>query len=237
MITVVLPAYNEASRLENCVRAVKRSLKNNYEIIIAEDGSTDGTDKIATEISRKDRHIKLMQYPRKLGRGLALKKAFKNAKGNIMCYLDVDLATDMKYFPQLIDYAKNFDVVCGSRYMSGSSLQRPALRDAISRFYNSFVRYIIGCDVHDTQIGFKAFSKKFVENEIMSIDEKSWAWDTIVVVNACKKGYKVKEFPVKWIEKKGKKTSISRLLADMRIHGRVLAKLFLKWNLGLDVRL
>lgn len=235
-ISVVLPAHNEANRLKRCVRAVESSLrKYNYEIIIAEDGSTDGTERIAAKLASEK--IKLINHRKKLGRGSALKNAFRIATGNIICYLDVDLATDAKYLPKLINYAKKFDVAFGSRYMRGSSVRRPIVRNFVSRFYNSFVRVIIGCDVHDTQIGFKAFSKKFVDKEIMNIDEKSWAWDTVVIVNACKKNYSVKEFPVKWVETKNKRTSATRLLSDVKIHGRVLAKLFLRWNLGLNIRL
>jgi glycosyltransferase involved in cell wall biosynthesis len=238
MITVVLPAYNEARRIKKCVAAVKHSLeKNNYEIIIAEDGSTDGTDKIAAAIVKRDKKIRLITHHEKLGRGLALKNAFKIAKGNTICYIDSDLATDMKYMQDLIAYAKKFDVVLGSRYMPSSVVRRPILRSLFSKFYNFFVHYVIGCDVRDTQIGFKAFSRKFVEKEIMKINEKTWAWDTIVMVNACKKGYKIKEFPIVWNEKRSKKTSISRLLSDIRIHGTVLLKLFLKWNLEFDIRL
>ena len=129
MITVVLPAYNEARRIKKCVAAVKHSLaKNNYEIIIAEDGSTDGTDKIAAIIAKRDKKIRLITHREKLGRGLALKNAFKIANGNIICYIDSDLATDMKYMPGLIAYAKKFDVVLGSRYMPSSVVTQLSLK-------------------------------------------------------------------------------------------------------------
>lgn len=131
-----------------------------------------------------------------------MKRAFKISKGDTICYLDVDLATSMRYMSELIEYSKDHDVVFGSRYMPGSVVRRPHLRESVSRIYNSLIRNVIGCQVFDVQIGFKAFSRRFVDKEIMKINEKSWAWDTIVVVEAIKKGYKVKEFPVKWKEKK-----------------------------------
>lgn len=238
MITVVLPAHNEAARLEKCVKEVKNFLKRkDYEIIIAEDGSKDGTDRIAAGISGRDKKIRLIHSIIRLGKGLALKNAFKIARGEIVCFLDVDLATDMKYLPKLIDYAKDFDVVMGSRYMPQSVTKRPFMRSFASIVYNSFVRNVIGCKVYDTQIGFKAFSKKFIHQEIMKIREKTWAWDTIVVVNAIKKGYRVKEFPVKWIEPKGRRTNMIRLVSDTIIHGRVILKLFLKWRLGVNISL
>jgi glycosyltransferase involved in cell wall biosynthesis len=237
-ITVVLPAYNEAVTIEKCVNFVKKILaKKSYEIIIAEDGSSDGTREIAQKIAKRDKKIRLISSRKKLGRGLALKNAFKIAKGDVFCYIDADIATDMEYLPKLLKYVKDYDVVLGSRYLPDSVVERPFLRSLFSKSYNFFVRYIIGCRISDTQIGFKAFSKEFVQKEIMKINEKTWAWDTIVVVDACKKGYRIKEFPVKWKETRNKRTPLLRLLRDMKIHGRVLCKLFLKWNLGFDIEL
>jgi hypothetical protein len=235
LISVVLPAYNEAFRLEKCVRELRRILKGkNYEIIIAEDGSTDGTDKIAEKIAKNGKNIHHLHHDEKLGRGLALKNAFSICKGNILLYIDVDMSTDIDYLDDLIDLGKKYDVVTGSRYLSQSVISRPMIRRIFSEVYNLLVRVLIGCQIYDSQCGFKAFSKKFFIKEIRKIEEKSWAWDTIVMVVGMKNGYKVKEFPIEWKEKKNKKTSIRRLFGDVKIHGRVLLKLFLKYRLGVN---
>ncbi len=238
--SLVLPAYNEAKNLEHCVRAVQKSLKGfDYEIIIAEDGSTDGTDKIAENLASRDKKIKFIHSEKKLGRGLALKRAFKIARGRAMGYIDVDIATDIKHLKELIKYSKNYDVVTGSRYLSNSKTSRPLLRDFVSRTYNFLVRFLLGCRVYDSQCGFKAFSRKFVENEIFRIKEKSWAWDTVVLATALKKGYKVKEFPVKWQEKResAHSASLGRIYKDIKIHGKILIKLFMKYRLGVYVKI
>jgi len=240
MFSLVLPAYNEAENLEKCVEEVRKTLRGvKYEIIIAEDGSTDGTDKIAARLANKYRNITHLHHDKKLGRGLALRKAFEHAKGNEIGYIDVDLATNITHLKKLIKYAKKYDVVTGSRYLPGSKVKRPALRMYISRIYNLLVRVLIGCRIHDFQCGFKSFSKKFVKNEIFDIRETSWAWDTIILAVAVKKGYKVKEFPIEWEEKRKGKHSISlkRIFNDFKIHGIALLKLIIKFRFNLNIKL
>lgn len=238
--SLILPAHNEAMNLEKCVNTVQNVLNGyNYEIIIAEDGSIDGTDKIAEKLAMQDNRIRFLHNKEKLGRGLALKSAFKVAKGEIIGYIDVDMATDIRHLKELIEYSKNYDVVTGSRYLKSSKTKRPLLREIVSRSYNLMVRYALGCEIYDSQCGFKAFSNKFVNKEIYEINEKTWAWDTIVLVNAVKRGYRIKEFPVEWEEKKEDRhsASLKRIYKDIKIHGSVLIKLFGKYRLGLNIQL
>jgi len=238
-VSVVLPAHNEALRLRSCVEKVKQELnklKYNYEIIIAEDGSTDGTDKIA-EYLAKERGVKVLpRSSEKLGRGLALKRACTIARGDIIAFMDVDLATDIRYLQELLIYANKYDVVTGSRYIKGAKFKRPIMRTAVSKAYNLFIQLSLGCDIKDAQCGFKAFSKNFAEKVISKVQEKSWAWDTVVLVEAVKQGYSVKEFPVAWLEQRSQFTSLKRIIKDVQIHGTALLKLFLKWRLKLDIK-
>ena len=240
-LTITNPTINnEADNLEKCVAGARKALAGtDYEIIIAEDGSRDGTDRIAARISGKYRNVRHIHSDRKLGRGRALKNAFAAARGDSVGFIDVDMATDPAHLRDLVRYSRQYDVVTGSRYMKGSSVDRPFAREIVSRAYNWLARVFLGSGVQDLQCGFKAFSRKFVKKEISSIQESSWAWDTVVIVAARMKGYSVKEFPVRWEEKKEKKHSASpkRILSDIRIHGRVLASLFLKFRLGFDIRI
>lgn len=238
--SLILPAHNESANLEKCVYTVQSILDGqNYEIIIAEDGSVDGTDKIAERLAKENNRIRFLHDNKKLGRGLALKKACKISRGERIGYIDVDMATDIMHLKELIEYSRQYDVVTGSRYMESSETKRPFLREIVSRSYNFLVRFMLDCEIYDSQCGFKAFSKKFVNDEILNIEEKTWAWDTIVLVNAIKKGYKFKEFAVEWEEKKDSKhsASLKRIYKDIKIHGYVLIKLFKKYRLGLDTRL
>lgn len=240
MFSLVLPAYNESKNLEKCVHEVRKALKGKeYEIIIAEDGSRDGTDRIAKKLARKYRNVRHLHNDKKLGRGRALKNAFMFAKGSEMGYIDVDMATDVAHLQKLLNYSKKFDVVTGSRYISNSATERPLAREIVSRFYNFLIRIFLGSPIHDHQCGFKSFSRDFVMKEVMEIGEKSWAWDTVVLVTAVRKRYSVKEFPVIWKEKKEKRHSSSfrRIISDVKIHGIVLLKLFVRYRLGFQIRL
>lgn len=240
MFSLVLPAYNESKNLERCVSESMKSLKGiEFEIIIAEDGSRDGTDRIAARLAKKYKNVRHIHSDRKLGKGRALTNAFRRAKGSEMGTIDVDMATDARHIKELALYARKYDAVTGSRYAKGSIVKRPLLREFVSRSYNLIAKVFLGSSINDLQCGFKSFSRRFVENEIFKIEENTWAWDTIVLLTACRKGYRVLEFPVEWNEKKEAKHSASfkRIFSDVRIHGKVLAKLFMKYRLGLDVRL
>src|SRR4030042_3078193 len=105
-VSVVFPAYNEATTLEAAVEKVTQTLNeftHFYEIIIAEDGSTDGTDKLAAALAEKHPFVKHIHREKRLGRGTALKNAFKQSSGEILVYMDLDLATDLNYLKPLVE--------------------------------------------------------------------------------------------------------------------------------------
>jgi len=202
-VSIVLPAYNEAGRLEHAVKEVKKWMDKigyAYEIIIAEDGSTDGTDKIASMLAKKDPKVKHLHSDKRLGRGRALSNAFKVAEGDILVYLDVDLSTDMKHLKELIDSIaiEGYDIATGSRLMKGSEVERPFKRLIASKVYNLLVKILLGSKINDHQCGFKAFRKDVILQIIEHVKDNHWFWDTEVLILAQRMGYKVKEIPVKW---------------------------------------
>ncbi|MCD6093122.1 MAG: glycosyltransferase [Candidatus Aenigmarchaeota archaeon] len=126
MFSLIFPVYNESSCLEKNIKKTMNylnDLKIKYEIIIAEDGSTDNTYGIASSLAKKYKKVRCSHYSNRLGRGLALKRAFSLAKGNIVGYMDIDLATDLRHLKELINYTKNHDIVTGSRYLKKSTLK------------------------------------------------------------------------------------------------------------------
>ena len=98
-VSIVLPAYNEADKLEAAVTKISQALKETgypYEIVIAEDGSTDGTAERAEELAQKYSFVRHIHREKRLGRGTALNNAFKQCRGEVLVYMDLDLATDLK---------------------------------------------------------------------------------------------------------------------------------------------
>jgi len=201
-VSIVLPAYNEAKRLRNAVERIEEHVKElgyDYEIVIAEDGSTDGTDKIAREIAEINPRVKHIHSAERLGRGRALKNAFRNCSGDIVVYMDVDLSTDLKHLKEIVSaIAEGYDIATGSRLMKESKAKRPLKRDVASKAYNFLVRLLLGSKIHDHQCGFKAFRKSAILELGEMVKDTHWFWDTEVLVLAQKKGYKVKEIPVTW---------------------------------------
>ncbi len=215
-VSVILPAYNEARRIERAVYEVDRALSSfcrRYEIIIAEDGSTDGTDKIARRLASKIANVRYLHSNERLGRGKALNKAFKVAEGDVLAYVDVDLSTDLKYLRALIDaIIEGYDFATGSRLLSESHTSRSFKRDLLSRVYNFLVRLLLRSELRDHQCGFKAFRRNALLSIIDDVRDEHWFWDTELLVKAQWRGFRVKEIPVKWQEK-GAETKV-RIMRD-----------------------
>ncbi|MBN1134256.1 MAG: flippase-like domain-containing protein [Methanosarcinaceae archaeon] len=202
-VSVILPAYNEAKRIRETVAITASTLKgitSSFEIIIAEDGSTDGTDRIASELAGTYRYVKHLHSDARQGRGRALNRAFRTASGNILCYIDVDLATDMKHLRELIDAIRyeGYDFSTGSRMMPTSDVKRPLKRGIASKGFNFLTRNLLQSKLYDHQCGFKGFKRESLFELMDFVEDEHWFWDTEILVRAQHAGYKVKEFPVIW---------------------------------------
>ncbi len=229
MLVITVPAYNEAKTLRKCVETLLKEapqLGEDFRIVIAEDGSTDGTDSVAKCLEGMYSSVIHLHSAQKLGRGLALKRAWNKLDGDIYVFVDCDLATDMKYFPQLINSIREGnDLATGSRYMNGAKTNRPFVREFTSRIYNRVLRMLYKDNVFDHQIGFKAFSRRLIKDEMNNCKSDDWFWDTEIIVRSIHDNYKYVEFPVEWKEKRRRKTAFKRLISDVIIHGRGIIRL------------
>jgi glycosyltransferase involved in cell wall biosynthesis len=230
-LSIVLPAFNEVNTLETAVAEIMNALekfKDSYEIIIAEDGSTDGTDKVAALLSERYVFVKHLHGEKRLGKGAALKNAFKKAGGRILIYMDVDLATNVGQLKSLVNAIKveKYDFATGSRMLSGSKVERSRTRKIASKSYNFLVRVMLGSKIKDHQCGFKAFKREPLMKLLDEVAARHWFWDTELIVRAVRKGYKIKEIPVEW--KGGRETKV-KLLRDSFSMGSQVIKLW--WQL------
>jgi glycosyltransferase involved in cell wall biosynthesis len=212
-ISVVLPAYNEANSLDNAVPKIMKALEEItpvYEIIVAEDGSTDGTDKVAASLSKRYPRVKHLHREERLGRGTALNNAFKKASGGILVYMDVDLATNVEQLKSLVSVINDegYNFATGSRMLPESKVERSGTRNLISKVYNFLVRAMLGSEVRDHQCGFKAFRRKSLMQLLDEVAASHWFWDTEILVRASRKGYKIREIPVEWTGKRETKVNL-----------------------------
>jgi glycosyltransferase involved in cell wall biosynthesis len=206
-VTAIIPVFNDLHSLEI---AIPKSLEylsgitERFELIIAEDGSTDGGAELVRRYEKRDSRIQLLHSDKRLGRGKALTRAIHASKGEIVCYYDVDLATDMQHLYELIDaIRKGADISTGSRLMSASDSVRTGGREIASRSYNFLVRLFLESRILDHQCGFKAFNKEHILPILPTVRSDHWFWDTEILVRSQRKGFVVKEFPVRWRAGKG----------------------------------
>jgi glycosyltransferase involved in cell wall biosynthesis len=212
---VVLPAYNEVEYLQLAVEKTTAALKeldNSYEIIIAEDGSTDGTAERAEELAQKDSWVKHIHREKRLGRGTALNNAFKKSNGQVLVYMDLDLATDLKYLKPLVEAItiEGYDFSTGSRMLPKSKAERSLSRSISSKTYNFLVRRMLGSKLRDHQCGFKAFRREPLLLLLDQVEATHWFWDTEILVRAQNCGFKIKEFAVDWKSPRGTKVSVAK---------------------------
>lgn len=230
-VSVVLPAHNEADTLERAVNEIAKVLREEggtYEIIIAEDGSTDGTDKKAGELSETLPFVRHIHSEKRLGRGKALKNAFHQSSGEILVYMDVDLATDVRQLKELINIVdkQGYRFATGSRMLPESKVERSSTRDIVSKTYNFMVRVVLGSEVRDHQCGFKAFRREPFLRLLDEVVANHWFWDTELLVRSQRRGYRIKEIPVLW--KSGRETKV-RLFHDSLYMGWQIFSLW--WRL------
>ena len=214
-VSVVLPAYNEVKELEPAVTSVSKALGRagyTYEIVIAEDGSTDGTAELSEQLTQNYPFVRHVHREKRLGRGTALNNAFQNCSGEVLVYMDLDLATDLKSLKPLIDAVavEGYEVSTGSRMLPESKVERSTRRSISSKSYNFLVRHMLGSKVKDHQCGFKAFKKEAFLALVGEIKATHWFWDTEILVRAQRHGFRVKEIPVEWTSGKGTKVNLAK---------------------------
>ena len=205
LVSVVLPAYNEEDTIETTVERTLKQLGSllptgSFEVIVAEDGCEDRTPEIATRLAADDDHVRHFHSEQRLGRGGALEQAFSAADGDVLAYLDTDMATDMRHLEELIERVRTGanDIVTGSRWLPDSDADRPAERGIPSRAFNFLVRLVLRSELRDHQCGFKAMTREAFEDISPAIADEHWFWDTELLVRAQRGGYQVAEFPVEW---------------------------------------
>lgn len=217
-LSIIIPVYNEEKRLESTVRAVDAELGKmgkDYEIIIAEDGSSDQTLSIAKRL--ENGRIKVVHSGARLGKGKAIQNASLSARGDIIAFMDADLAADLSYLPALVESVeKGASIAIGSRYVPGSIIKRRFLRDFYSRAFNLIVAILWNSKVKDHQCGFKAFRRDAVVPWIGEVQSKSWFWDAEFLVRAQEKGLSVAEVPIRWDEASSSKFRFSDILGMMK---------------------
>lgn len=206
-LSVIIPAYNEEKRLEKTLNSINDYLsKQNYEseILVVDNGSTDGTAGIVRMLEGKVKGLKLIQGSAGQGKGFAVRKGMLEATGDYRIFTDADNSTSVNQVEKMWpEFEKGFDVVIGSRDVKGAILNppQPFLRKIIlGDGFKLYRKIIIGLwNIEDTQCGFKGFTKIAAENIFSKSLISGWTFDVEILILAKKMGYKIKEIPVSWV--------------------------------------
>lgn len=214
-VDVVLPVLNEAHVLAKSVTEVRAFLAANtdwaWRVVVVDNGSTDGTDKVAQMLVEQHADVRFLQLPQR-GRGRALRHAWTQSDADITSYTDVDLSTELAALPKLVRGITEggYDLGTGSRLLPDSQTTRSAKREFISRCYNLMVKAVLRTSFSDAQCGFKVVSRRVVQEIVPSIKDQAWFFDTELLVLAEKQGYKIMDLPVRWIEDNDSRVKIVR---------------------------
>jgi glycosyltransferase involved in cell wall biosynthesis len=221
-IDIVVPVYNEAGVLEDSVRRLHQFLSAElpyaWRIVIADNASTDTTLSVARALAFELSHTTVLHLDRK-GRGRALRAAWTASDAGVLGYMDVDLSTDLRALLPLVSalVSGHSEVAIGTRLAPGSRIVRGAKRELISRCYNRLLRLGLRARFSDAQCGFKAIRADAAHELLPMIQDQGWFFDTELLVLAQRRGLRIHEVAVDWIDDPDSRVDIvSTALTDLR---------------------
>jgi glycosyltransferase involved in cell wall biosynthesis len=204
-ISCVFPAYNEEENIEKAIREAIKVFVNfglDYEIIVVDDGSEDGTSEVTLNMAKKNKNIRLIKHPINLGYANALRTGFKSANKDYVFYTDADNQFDLKDIQKALPLIKEADMVIGYRLERADNI----IRKMGSFGYNLLARELLKLDVKDIDCAFKLFRREVFDK--IEIKTKAWLVDTEILAKAKKNNMIIKEIGVKHLPRKQGKVTV-----------------------------
>lgn len=206
-LSIIIPAYNEAERIGETLDSIAEYLNERNlddEVIVVDDGSTDDTIIVASSYSSKFRRLVVLQSPRNLGKGHAVRKGMLSGTGRHRLFLDADNSTNVREFDRLMQAAGDEPVepavIIASVAVAGSNVTvtQPGVRSGMGRLANKFIQHLVLPGIEDTQRGFKVFTGEASDAVFRRCTSNGWAFDVEALALARGLGYHVLEVPVTW---------------------------------------
>jgi putative flippase GtrA len=221
-VDIVVPVRNEERDLAPSVRRLVGYLRNGFpfhaRVTIADNGSTDATWAIATQLARELPEVRAVHMDQP-GRGRALRAIWSESDAEVLAYMDVDLSTDLNALLPLVAplLSGHSDLAIGTRLARGSRVIRGPKRELISRGYNLLLRTLMGAGFSDAQCGFKAIRRDQARALLPLTQDTGWFFDTELLVLAERAGLRIHEVPVDWVDDLDSRVDIiATALADLR---------------------
>lgn len=219
-VDVVIPVLNEEAALGHSVETLHTFLTDHcpysWRIVVADNGSRDRTPEICAEL--KERFPAQVDFVRleQRGRGRALRTAWTRSSADVVCYMDVDLSTNLRALPPLLAALihSDYDLATGSRLVHGAIVTRQWKRELISRAYNLLIRLMFWHRFRDAQCGFKGATRRAVDELLPQVKDQEWFFDTELLLKGERHGYRIFELPVEWIEDLDTRVKIFKTATD-----------------------
>lgn len=202
VFSVILPAYQEERTIERAIRevsAVFSEIGKPFEILVVDDGSTDATSEAVDRIIDVP-GLRLLRHEANQGKGSAVRTGVREAVGDVLLFLDCDLATHPSHMKAFLPHLENADVLIGSRRVAGARIdvQQPQYRVRLGQLFNVMMRAASGLPFRDTQCGFKVFTRRAADVAFRDLETKGWAFDVEALIRVQNAGLIVIELPVEW---------------------------------------
>ena len=220
-LSIVIPAYNEEARIGAMLDAYlpffAERFGSDVEFIVVVNGSTDATDRVVASYIPRHPQLRMLVEPNAIGKGGAVIQGFRQAKGDLIAYVDADGSTPPDAFQQLIDAAVDHPAVIASRWRDGAQLDppQPFIRRLASRIFNLTTRTLFGLRLTDTQCGAKVMQRKVVERILPHIGITKWAFDVDLLFQTRRAGYPITELPTTWHDVVGSKITVTEASLEM----------------------
>lgn len=211
---IIIPTYNEAENIEKIIEEIFK-LNLDIDILVVDDNSPDGTSKIVEDITGRDHKVSLIKRKAKMGLGTAYVAGFKYAiqkRYDYIFEMDADFSHDPKEIPNFLEKIREYDLVIGSRYIKGVNIVNWPLRRLILSYgANIYTRLITGLPVKDSTGGYKCFRRKVLESiNLDKIHSGGYAFQIEMNYKAWKKGFKITEIPIIFIDRTEGRSKMSR---------------------------
>jgi len=227
---VVVPVHNEQGVLPGSIRRLHDYLSAElpfaWRIVIADNASTDETPRMAVALAEDLPNVEVVSLGES-GRGGALRTAWERSGADVVCYMDVDLSTDLRAVLPLLAplVSGHSDVAIGTRLSRGSRVTRGAKRELVSRAYNRLLRTTLGARFSDAQCGFKAVRADAARRLLPAVRDNGWFFDTELLVAAQRAGMRIHEVPVDWVEDPDSRVDVGQTaIDDLRGIARLLSE-------------
>jgi glycosyltransferase involved in cell wall biosynthesis len=214
MISIVVPAFNEAARIGNSIQKIDDFMRRSpfsFELIVVDDGSGDSTVEVVKQSRAKS--LRLVRNDRNHGKGYSVRHGVLAASGKYVLFTDADLSAPIEEMTKLFDVAQQgADIVIGSRAVDRTYIEKhqSRFRELGGIIFNLMVRLLLGLRLHDTQCGFKLFHREKSRRSFEQLTTSGFGFDAELLFLAKRNGLTIRETPVRWSHAEGSKVNFLR---------------------------